>query len=312
MTARTLHPPPYGSAEWTEWRRGGIGASDLPALAGVNPYQGEYGLAAVKRGDAAPFAGNAATSWGHRIETIGLDIYEEVTGLALVRGETFADDRWPHLYATLDGRVDRIGVEVKATAARWDGVPQRVEVQALAQIGLADLDAVDVVRLSMHGEPAITRVWRDDVTIADLLALGEAWYLRYVLGPDMPPLDDSAPARAVLARLRGDGESKADEHQSQAMRSLRRVRQGIRDLESADKALVRDLKQSMAGTGVLVGTGFRVAWSATRGRTTTAWQQIAEGLRTRATPGEWDALLSLNTTTGEAGDRFAPTWDEEE
>lgn len=311
MSAALIEAPPYGSPEWLAWRLGGLGASDLPTVAGVSPWQTEYQLAALKRGMTAPFEGNAATRWGHRMEAVGIEVYQEATGLEVVTGETFGDPRWPHLWATLDGRAGRVGVEVKATG-RWDTPPPSVQVQGLGQIGLADLDAVDVVRLSMHGEPTITRVERDDATITELLALGEAWYLRYVLGDEMPPLDDSPEAGRVLRGLRGDAEAKADEHQAQAMRSLRRIRQGIKDLEAADRALVRDLKQSMAGTGVLVGTGFRVAWSVTRGRTTTAWQQIADGLRTRATPEEWDALLSLHTTTGEAGDRFWPTWDEEE
>ena len=303
--------PPYGSPEWVTWRNRGLGASDLPTVVGVNPYQSEYELAAVKRGLSEPFAGNARTAWGHRMEAVGIEVYRETTGAEVVTGETLGDPRWPHLWATLDGRAGRVGIEVKWTA-RWDALPRRVEVQALAGIGLADLDAMDVVRLSAYGEPLILRVERDDAAIADLLPLGEAWYVRYVLGDEMPPLDDSAPARAVLARLRGDGESQADERQAQAMRSLRTVRRGIRDLEAADRALVRDIKQGMAGTGVLVGDGFRVTWSPVKGRTTMAWQQIAEGLRTRATPEEWDALLSLHTMTGEPGDAFRPTWEEEE
>ena len=303
--------PPVNSPEWVEARNRGLGASDLPTVVGVNPYQTEYELAALKRGQVPAFEGNARTAWGHRMEGIGLDVYEEQTGLATIRGETFATEAYPHCWATLDGRAGRIWVEVKYTS-RWDTLPQRVEVQCLAQIGLADLDAVDVVRLSAYGEPAIIRVERDDRAITDLLELGEAWYVRYVLGDEMPALDDSAPARRFLGRLRGDAERQADEYQTTLMRALHAVRSEAKKLEETDRRLVRDLKSSMAGTGVLVGDGFRATWSPVKGRTTTQWNLIAEGLRHLVRVGEWDALVSLHTMTGEPGDTFRPSWEEAE
>ncbi len=309
----TLAPSPeYGTAAWVEWRRDGIGASEMPTIVGVNHYQSEYELAALKRGQVEAFTGNARTRWGHRMERVGIEVYQEETGAEVTTGEpAFTDPRWPHCYATLDGRAGRIGIEVKWTS-KWETLPQRVEVQCLAQIGLAGLDAVDVVRLSAYGEPAIIRVERDDRAITDLLELGEAWYVRYVLGAEMPTLDDSAPARRFLGRLRGDAERQADEYQTTLMRALHAVRSEAKKLEETDKRLVRDLKSSMAGTGVLVGDGFRATWSPVKGRTTTQWNLIAEGLRHLIRVGEWDALVSLHTMTGEPGDTFRPTWEETE
>ncbi len=305
--------PPYSSPEWVAWRRGGLGASDLPTVVGCNPWQTEYQLAALKRGETPAFEGNAATRWGHRMEAVGIEVYQESTGFAVKRGETFADPRYPHLWATLDGRVPDLGrgVEIKWVGRGMDGLPQRMEVQALAQCGLADLDAVDVVALSPHGEPTIHRVDRDDAAIADLLALGEAWYVRYVLGDEMPALDDSPEARRFLGRLRGTEQRTADDDQRMTLANLRQVRDSLARLDAAERGLIRDLKSSMAGTGVLVAPGARVSWAAVKARTTVGWQQVAEGLRTRVTDEEWGAVVSLATTEGEPGDRFAVTFKEE-
>lgn len=310
MTA-LIEAPPYGSEDWLAWRLHGLGSSELPSIVGCDPWRSEYQVAALKRGLTEAEPSNARMAWGHRMESVGLDVYAEQTGTALERGETFGDPRWPHLWATLDGRAGRVGVEVKWTA-RWDIVPRRVEVQALAQIGLAGLDAVDVVRLSPYGEPAITRIERDEGSIADLLDLGESWYRRYVLGDEMPPLDGSREATRALDRLAGPAEYRADERQTALMDDLRRVRVAQDRLKASEESLVRAIKGSMAGGGILSGESFRVTWVPVKGRTATDWKSIAMGLATRITAEEWDALMSLHTTIGEGTTRFAAKWDEEE
>ena len=76
----------------------------------------------------------------------------------------------------------------------------------------------------------------------------------------------------------------------------------------------------MAGTGVLTGEGFRVIWSAVKGRTTTDWKAVAAAYReiiedpkafladpvaaSLGLPGALDAIESLHTTVGEPGDRL--------
>lgn len=312
MMATLIQAPPYGSTEWLVWRRGGLGASELAAVVGCDPWKSEYQVAAIKRGTETEAHGATALQrWGLRMESVGIDWYREQTGHDVVTGETWQDPRYPHLWASLDGRAGRRGVEVKY-AARWTDLPQRVEVQALGQSGIADLEGVDVVRLSPYGEPTIIPVDRDDETIADLLALGESWYTRFVLGDEWPALDDSPAARKALSGLRGTDERIADEDQRTTLANLRQVRDSLARLEAAEKGLVRDLKASMAGVGVLVAPDARVTWSAVKGRTTVGWQQVAQGLRTRCTDEEWEAVVSLATTVGDPGDRFLVKFEDEE
>lgn len=315
MTAYPIEAPPYGSPEWLEWRKHGLGASDLPAILGIDPYRSAYQLAAIKRGEASEeHAATPLQRWGLRMERVGLDWYSEYRqGARIEAGRVFGSTEHPHLWASLDGYdpAMNIGVEVK-WAARWSEMPRRIEVQALGQNGIAHLDAVDVVKLSPYGEPTVIRVERDEDAIEDLLAAGEAWYARYVLGDEMPPLDGSPAARRALSALRGTEERQATAEQAGLMDHLRRTRDALKRLAATEEQLVRDIKSSMAGTGVLVGPGFRASWTPTKGRTTTAWQLVAEGLRTRVTAEEWDALVSIQTTTGDPGDRFTPTWTEQE
>lgn len=312
MTALPIVAPPYGSDAWVAWRDHGLGASDLPTVVGCNPYQTEYQLASLKRGLTPAFGGNEKTRWGHRMESIGIEVYQEMTGHRVVTGETFGDPRFPHLWATLDGRVpsERVGVEVKWTTA-WDAPPEPVKVQAFAQMGLADLDAVDIVKLSPYGEPTPFRIERDEAAIADLLELGEAWFTRYVLGAEMPPLDGS-PEALAYAQKDGPVRFDADDQQTGLMAELRRTRRAIARLGETDAELVRRIKESMAGGGLMEGVGFRVRWTPVKGATRTAWKDLAVAAQMHLDATVWDALLKKHTTTGEPTTRFAPEWDEEE
>ena len=306
--------PDYGSEAWVSLRRRGIGASELPALAGVDQWKGEYEVAIEKRGESEPFTGNAATRWGHRIESVAIDAYEEETGRApVIRGETWHDDRWPHLWATLDGRWERIGVEVKATT-RWTEPPSSVQMQAYAQMGLAGLDAVDVVRVSPYGEPIITTIERDDDLIHDLLDMGEAWYVRYVLGDELPPVDASKAASRHLDRLRGTEERAATDEQEALLAKLREVRATKRQAEQVERQVINELKASMAGTGTLAARDARVSWSEVRGRITVDWRSVAQMLASMAglPPEQLDEAAHRHTSIGDPTTRFAVKFTEEE
>ncbi len=313
LNSQLVDTAAYGSDEWVAARRRGIGASEMAAIAGMDPWKGEYALALEKRGESEPFAGNAATRWGHRIEGLALDAYSEMTGRSpIIRGETWTDRRWPHCWATLDGRWERIGIEVKATT-RWNDPPRHVRVQCLAQMGLADLQAVDVVRVSPYGEPIITTIERDEQAITDLLDLCEEWYLRYVKGGEMPPPDGSRESMRHLDTLRGEEAAVATEEQRSLMSQLRHIRRRMEQEQADERRLIAALKASMAGTGSLTGPGFKVTWSAVKPRQVIDWQAVAKALADVVPEEDYTQLVTYHTSVGEGTTRFVPQWlDEEE
>jgi predicted phage-related endonuclease len=313
VTTRLIQPPEYRSAQWLEWRRGGLGASDLSAIVGVDTFKGEYALWCEKCATGWPEDNPSdVMRFGSHIEVYALERWQEVTGApSIISGETFADDRWPNLWATLDGRAGRIGIEAKYST-RSEELPEKWVIQALAQIGLADLDAVDIVRIDSRGTPTIHRIERDEARIKPLLDLGQSWFERYVIGGEEPPIDGSPEARRALDRMVGTEQREADERQLELIEELRRTRKALERLQAADDRLVRDIKASMAGAGVLVAPAARVTWAPVKGRKTVGWQQVAEGLRTRCTDEEWEAIVSLATMVGDPTTRFAVKFEETE
>ena len=225
-------------------RNRGLGASEVPVLTGDDLYRGEWDLVATKRGEAEAQEESWPMRMGHLMEPVCLDWYEGATGRSpLVRGETWTDARWPHVFATLNGRWERIGVEAKWTN-RWpaDQVPRHILVQCYVQMGCADLEAVDIVRVSSREAPAIVATIEADRDIIDpLMDLVEEWWQAYIIEGKQPPIDASRAAGKYLDRIQGPPDMEASEEQAGLVASLRSVRNALRRAEENEGAVVENL-----------------------------------------------------------------------
>lgn len=304
--------PAANTPEWVEWRRGGLGASDLPAILGLDPYTTEHELWEVKTGRVPGFTGNARTRWGHRLERIGLDVWADATPDHLYpdhNDRPYRDDRWPHVWATPDAIARRlgddveVGIEVKVTSI-WDDPPERVRVQALAQIGITGLARVDIVRLSFEDDPRIFPILRlgAEQAIEDILGAGEAWYVRHVVEGIEPPL--------------AAGEVPADERQTALAAALRRVRGDIDRLERQESLIRDDLIASVAGRGLITGHGFRIRVTPGGSTTRVGWKEYAAELRQSLEPTlgteALDEMQRRHEGTSTRRASLTPTWEEEE
>ena len=302
MTATLIDAPPANTPEWVEWRRGGLGASELATVLGLDPYQTEFELWQVKTGRAPGFAGNPRSRWGHRLERVGIEYAESINGEEYrPNSESFQHPAYGHLYATPDAisatSGKRIGIEVKVTAA-WVHPPERIRVQALAQAGICGFERVDIVRLNFEDDPAIFRIERDEAAIESILAAGEAWYVHHVLEGVEPP--------------RRPDEVIADERQVALAADLRRVKKAIEQLERQERAIRDDLIASVAGAGVITGQGFRIEVRAGAPVTRTSWKDVAEELTADWTEEHMAALFGKFQTTSRRGPSVYPSWTEEE
>lgn len=297
--------PAYGTPEWVAWRRGGLGASDLPAILGLDPYRSEHDVWLEKTGQAPAFAGNAKTRWGRRLEHVGLEWWTEQhpdVDPAVPNSKPLWHARWPHLWATPDGvggsgTPREVSLEVKVTDA-WVSPPERVRVQGLGQAGIGDFARTDVVRLNFEDDPAIFRIERDEAAIEAILETGETWYRLHVLEGIEPP--------------RRPDETPADERQTALAADLRRVRKDIEQLERRERAIRDDLVASVAGKGLITGAGFRIEVRAAHDTTRTGWKELASGLLKDMPEAEREALIGLHQTTSRTGAAVYAKWDEED
>lgn len=316
-------------------RRGYLGASDFPVIAGVSPWKTPFELYLEKIGELDPEARRTQderdrAERGHRLEDVALDWHAEITGVRIERiRRDVVHPRLPFVIVHPDARVKpwrqtRRLLEAKTSARRWDEVPQHVEAQAQAQMAATGADVVDVVLLGFDGPPVPFEVPRNPELIAALEDLAVSFWDR-VQRHDPPPLDGSRATSHWLDRLFREGpEERADASQAEAIARLLRIREQLRALEAEDGQIVNALKFSMAGAARLwaphVG---RVLWTAPTTRTTVAWKDVAAAYRERLEAvviragmeaddarmalEELDAIESLHTAVAENVRQFRVT-----
>jgi putative phage-type endonuclease len=86
-------------------RKLGVGASDVPAILGLDPYRSALDVFLDKTGQAVPFPENRFTRWGHRLEGVIADEYADRHPVVrLEQGGTIVGDE-PWMLATPDRLV---------------------------------------------------------------------------------------------------------------------------------------------------------------------------------------------------------------
>jgi putative phage-type endonuclease len=96
---------------WLEWRRDGIGASDIPAILGFSRYGSALTVYLDKQGKL-PDHDNEQMWLGRRLEPIMLELFTERTGRIVLPGLPSQHWEIPWARATLDGLVAEAGGDV--------------------------------------------------------------------------------------------------------------------------------------------------------------------------------------------------------
>lgn len=154
------------TAEQRIARRQSIGSSDSAAIVGLDPWRSPYDIYLSKVHELKD-DGNELTDFGNRLEPVLLDWASEEIGLVVEFNVSLHHPKHQRLTANLDGMCrpgpgrERIGIEAKTTGQAdefgepgTDQIPDRIIVQCLHQIEVAELEMVYVpVLLARRGRP---------------------------------------------------------------------------------------------------------------------------------------------------------------
>lgn len=301
-------------------RETGLGATDVAAIAGVNPWRTPFEVYLEKIGELDPDArvddaARGRMERGHRLEDVALEWDRDVTGepFRRVRG-TRRHPRLPFMFCHPDAlrppfsKTRRL-IEVKTAGRAWKEVPAHVEVQCLAQMACTGATAVDVVLLTFDGPPLRFVVHRNELLVAALEELSTAFWDR-VTRRDPPPVDGSAGARTWLDKTpwRDVPEAAADPEQTRILAEMVDVRAELKRLAARDDELVNMLAFTMGDTPRLRASGVAsVIWTAPGERRKTEWQTVAETLRGDLEEDAWTALITEHTSVRPFGRSFRVT-----
>lgn len=286
------------TAEQHAIRATGVSASEIAAIAGLNPFASPIDVwlqkptpereAIIPEED--PFG---PSDVGNVLEPAVLELYSKRTGNKTERCATTL--RHPALewaLATPDAFVDPNHlVEIKCVGPRmasdWsEGPPSYVYCQALWQMLVTDAQVVDVAALFGPTEyPQIWPVARDDELIADLVDIGRRFWFEHVLTNIPPPQQPDEDRTEYLAKrfrqLRGDYLELQDEDLAKLEELHRQERAATVAADGAElrrDGLRNDIRELIGEyAGVRLPDGGRYDWKAPAGGSV-AYKAIAEAL----------------------------------
>lgn len=184
-----------GSKEWLEWRRGGIGGSDVPAIMGESEYKTAYQLWLEKTGRKAPEESNWAMQRGTDAEPKIRAMYELQTGMD-APADCVEHAEHSYLRVSLDGYLPHEsllteykypGAE-KHEQARKNKVPETYYGQVQYQLAVTGMKRAHYV--SYNGESIeIVPVTPDQEYIDRMLPMVKGFW-EMVLNDTPPPMTD--------------------------------------------------------------------------------------------------------------------------
>lgn len=183
--------------EWLQWRRNGIGASDVPAILGESPWATPYQVWLDKVHNLETEQ-TVAMELGLLLEDWVLDRYETTTGRTInARQVRCEHPNYPHHRATLDGVVDGLEtVEAKVVSApAWIEPPAYYVTQVQWQMWTGVLNHATLAVLHDRRGVELYEIDRDDDHIARCVEAVETfWHDHVITGEPPEPTGKDLPA----------------------------------------------------------------------------------------------------------------------
>ena len=274
------------TAEWLEWRRNGIGASDVAGILGLSQWASPWSVWADKVGLSEPEDPTDAMQWGLYAERAVGPWFQDRTGLIVAGEQTWCshpEHDW--MRCTVDGFVfesdadyidravcDAIGVlEIKTTgdsADSWaEQIPTHYQCQAQWQMAVTGLDRVWFAVLHAPFGRVRFEVYeleRDEADIATLIDTAGAFWRDHVLTGTPPPSDGKEATTRALGEAWDDTTDEAVELDDRIVAALlpklTEIKQAIKELEADKAEMENEIKAALADHELGTVDGWKVSW----------------------------------------------------
>lgn len=257
--------------EWLAKRRASLGASEVAAVCGLDPFKGGWDIWAIKKGYRQDVESDAG-EMGNRIEPVLLQWYADKTGRTLRQVGTLRHPVETWASATPDAVAGQLDVQAKVVGARmlhrWDdGPPHYVQAQVAWEMWVAGLPAADVVALLGGTDPQIFPVPRNEELISYIVEICSRWWRDHVIGDEPPAVDGSESARLALqgrfpSATLGMAEA-VPELVSMAL-EYERLGEAVGELKEKRESIGNAMRLAIGDRAGLFWPGGRVSWKQTR------------------------------------------------
>jgi len=204
--------------DWLEYRRRGIGGSDVAAVCGLSKWKSPVEVWLDKTGQIDPSPAGEAAYWGTIMEPIIRQELAGRTGFKVRQVHAILQHRrFPFMFANIDGIVTdpHLGegiFEAKTASAyrapEWEaGIPDEYALQVQHYMAVTGLSFTWVAVL-IGGNQFVWRLVERDEAVIDLLIQMENRFWKLVETGVAPEIDGSAASTELLNRLYPGSKSK--------------------------------------------------------------------------------------------------------
>ena len=279
-------------AEWLEWRRGGIGASDVPGILGISPWSSPYSVWVDKMGLSLDDDMNEQQMLGLALEPAINELFHQRTGLYVAGSQTrVVHPDMPWARATLDGYVSEIlpwsilsepipwasigNFEAKTTKDSprvWEAaIPDMYAAQVQWQMFVtgAEHTWLGVLHASFGLSFRVYEVARDDIDIGFIVGRVLAFYQDHVATGVAPEADGSMATTEALHYIPANPDAQVElEDFAEDLTELRYARARLKDEEARIAQYENQIKAAMGECTEGMIDGNRVAsWRSQERRT---------------------------------------------
>jgi putative phage-type endonuclease len=261
--------------EWREWRRAGIGGSDIAALIGLSRYASPTSLFYEKLGVLDDHDEDTPRQRiGKRMETVLAEEFNDMTGLYCVGEQEWCQHPiYPWARCTIDGFAAdspygshslelALGTVQMKTDGRFgwpDGIPPNIQAQCIWEMGVTGLANCYLTVMFAGFRVEIFEIpWNDD-TAADwafMLNTADTFWTDHVLTGVPPALDDHEATTAALTEVHGldpAGIIEADDNARALVYSVQHAMAATAAAEATEKRWKNELRAYLGDKTDLVG-----------------------------------------------------------
>lgn len=275
-------------------RVGTLGASEVPAVLGLDKYRTAGDVWLEKRGLVEPFAGNRFTEWGNRLELVIAEWAAERLADSLIRLDpaelpiVHPSESWasctPDFF--LARRSDGL-LQIKNTsvymAHEWgedetDKAPPRVIAQVSWEMWVTGKREAWVAPLIGGNDPRVIRIPHDEELVEMMVARCKRFWIDNVTAGESPE-PDASPAWDSYFEKRFPNETRehltSSPELDEVAEKLIDVRARIDALSAERTGYENALKSAIGPHAGLVGPWGRVSWKANSAGPV-KWKEVAE------------------------------------
>lgn len=269
---------PKDRNEWLDYRRAGIGSSEIATIVGLNPYETPYQLWRRKIGLDEPKSETFAMKAGHYLEDAVSQFWSDATGRQIIKASAgdwiVRNDDKPFVQVSPDRTYwlddnrsnDNKGIlECKTTqrAIDADDLPKTWFCQVQYQLGGAEIQQGSIAWLTAGREFGYQDLTLVPDFYAWLVEEAERFWVDNVMGGKEP---DCANVQDVLIKFNKHTNGKVvevGEDVMEAYNNLKSVREEIANLEKQKEELEAKLKMGFGDAEAISYGGNTLAtWKA--------------------------------------------------